>query len=189
MASISPPEHRPQERRRREPPEPTDRKLLPGVDRQAIRACIYRIVRDIDVVDDIEQEVSIIWHRQQWRWHLVRFRTAYACTIARHQAFKWLDRQKKEGQQRARLLLMSKPVMPTVRNPIDEIALPEELEQLLSGLRAEYRHAWLRQRLGWRVKEIAGEMGVKSHTVKHYVTQAAEFFEIGLMRRKEGNLP
>ncbi len=71
---------------------------------------------------------------------------------------------------------MSVPLIQTRLDPLNSSSLPEDVERLLSGLRPHYRHAWLRQRLGWSIHDIAEEMGGKVHTVKHYLSQAADFF-------------
>jgi DNA-directed RNA polymerase specialized sigma24 family protein len=60
--------------------------LFQGIARGPIRSLIHTITKDINAVDDIEQEVSIIWHRQSWRRPFLRKPLSYLLKIARNEA-------------------------------------------------------------------------------------------------------
>jgi DNA-directed RNA polymerase specialized sigma24 family protein len=67
--------------------------LFSGIPRGPIRSLIHSITRDIYAVDEIEQELSILWHRKTWMRPLIRKPLSYLLKIARNKAVSYVKAQ------------------------------------------------------------------------------------------------
>ncbi len=166
--------------------------LLPGVNRTRVRGTIYRIVRDLDAVDDIEQEVSLKWEQMRRRWALLQYKTAYVCTMAKHASYAWLKRRREEEDRLKHYSSKMHPLLPgTEVSPAELLQIGEDLEHFMADLPDRSREAWRWRLLGLTHKEIARRMDVQPTTVKDFLERTSPTFarlvqQLQLNQKEEG---
>lgn len=156
--------------------------LFPGLNRVAIRGVIYRVTRNIDTVDEIEQEVSVLWHKIRWRWRFIRCPQEYVHKIARREAVR---HQRLESRQRERFkayIGSEQPLdVPLLRQEAPDIAEIIAARSTLEAFKAflpDYLVPVLDRRLqGCDTQEIAASLGIAFNTAKSYLAELASYAE------------
>jgi DNA-directed RNA polymerase specialized sigma24 family protein len=156
--------------------------LFPGLNRATIRGVIHRVTKNINTVDEIEQEVSVIWHNNRWRWRFIRCPQEYVHKIARREAVKH-ERLESSRRERFKAYVGSEQPLdaPLLRQEAPDTAKIIAARSTLEAFKAslpDYLVPVLDRRLqGCETQEIAVSLGIAFNTVKSYLAEIASYAE------------
>lgn len=156
--------------------------LFPGLNRAAIRGVIHWVTKDINTVDEIEQEVSLIWHRNRWRWRFIRCPQEYVHKIARREAVRHQRLESRDRKRFKAYVGSEQPLdVPLLRQEAPDTANIITARSTLEAFKLslpDYLVPVLDRRLqGCETEEIAASLGIAFNTVKSYLAEIASYAE------------
>ncbi len=143
-------------------------------ERQA-RSMIFRIIRDINSVDDVLQNT----YMKAWK-NLHSFKggstlETWVCAIARNEALIFLKNKRRHVIHMESLSLKAKLDHHMTDEPLYEL-LASNLEKMVNAMPTDDLRIVLKKRmLGFSEKEIAAQLGVPNNTVKSRYRRAKEY--------------
>lgn len=145
--------------------------LFPGIDRNLVRRAIHRVTKNINTIDDVEQRVSLIWHKNRWRRRFMRCPQAYLLRIARNEATKEARRDSEERESFANSVLREKPLDSALLREVSadiakEIAIRAEVDRFKATLPPRFAPVLDLRLQGYQVEEIAQTLGIRLSTAK-----------------------
>ena len=150
------------------------REIIPGVARDPLRWHIYKLIRRIDAVDDIEQELYFRWHKMSLLKRTITFPKAYAYKMVSNLVYEWIGKRKRDAEGLAHYIVLHKVRTELHAKDVGEdLSLQAEVDHLLAGLSPQQRQALVLQKFwGHSVQEIADMMGIVPATVKEHLGNA-----------------
>lgn len=157
--------------------------LFPGFDRTLVRRVIHRVTRNVNSIDDVEQRVSYIWHKNRWRRRLMRCPQAYLLRIAHNEATKEARRDSEERERFANSVRREQPLDSAFLREesadiAKEIAARSEIDRFKASLSPRLLSVLDLWQQGYEVEEIAQTLGIRFSTTKGYLA--------GIISRAEG---